>query len=377
MDLAEARANGPPGQRGEGRLARVAEPLAIFAVSRLALLFVAQIGRQLLGGPAAAGQPLFAWTNWDAWWYISIATGGYQPSLTQQSNVAFFPLYPLLIRALRPVLPNPFLAGLLVSYLSLAVALVILYDLIARQVDQDVARRSLLLLVAFPYALFYSAIYTEALFLALAALTFWLAERERWWLAGLAGALCAATRLIGVVLAPSLGLLYLQRRGYRPRALRREALACGLVPLGLLAFCLYLWLAYGDPLLAIRSAASWGVISPWQEGFGRLDPTRYLPGDDNLVLLLNFVVGLAWLILALPVARHLGPGYGLFVLLGALIPLVDKVDSLGRYVSVLFPAFVVLAQSLRPRYLFSLALGGSAMLLAVLTVLYTTGHRVF
>jgi hypothetical protein len=65
-------------------------PLSIFFGSRIALCVK----------PGEKPNFIEAFSQWDGAWYLSIATDGYQwpGSLDIQSNVVFFPLYPLLGR---------------------------------------------------------------------------------------------------------------------------------------------------------------------------------------------------------------------------------------------------------------------------------------
>src|SRR5262249_12271227 len=143
------------------------------------------------------------WNDWDSGYYRAIAVRGYQyDPVTHEGSVAFFPLYPMLLRLTSPLLPDPAVAGIVLSNLLLAAAMIVLYRLVAARLGQDAAQLTLILLAAFPFAFFYSAVYTESLFLFLAVLAFFFAESDRWWLAGLVGLLAALTRLVGVALAP-------------------------------------------------------------------------------------------------------------------------------------------------------------------------------
>ncbi len=359
----------------------MAEPLATFLVVRgcLALLAYATTGvlpRTTYAQKAwSFAGALDVWARWDSANYLRIAREGYVYAPNQQgSNIAFFPLYPLLIDLVTRVVGSPLVAGLLISNVALALALCCLYQLAADRFDRGVARRAVLLLSCFPFSFFLGAVYTEGLFLLLSVAAFWLAERRRWWLAGLAGALCSATRLVGVTLAPALGLLYLEQRQYRWREIRPNVLAVGLVPLGLAAFMAYQYRAFGDPLSFLKSA--WGLYNLFEEGPGRLDPTRFGPGNYDLVLALNLAAAVFWLLLVAPIARRLGLAYAAFVLLAELIPLSHQVQSLGRFTSVLFPGFLVIACYVRGRLSINLLLAASSLLLALLTMLFAGGYEI-
>ena len=146
--------------------------------------------------------------RWDSIWYVQIAHSGYSNS----HDPAFFPLYPLLIRVVGWVVGSLPLAGLLVSLVSLLAALEIVRRLTELELGTEAAGAAVLLLAFTPMAVFFSAVYTESLFLALSAGMFLAARRERWWLAGVLGGLAAATRVTGVLLVIPFALLFFEQR---------------------------------------------------------------------------------------------------------------------------------------------------------------------
>jgi hypothetical protein len=174
-------------------------------------------------GAAAAGlaldvdrSGLDAWQRWDTDLLRKIAQFGYdgRPEHYPDRGVeAFFPGFPLLLRAVHVVVPDWVTAGLLISLVAGAVASVALARL--------GGPRAALYLVLAPSAVFLAAGYTEALFLAL-ALPAWLAARDgRWAVAGLLAAGACAVRVNGVFLTAGLAVLYLTSSRGR---LRRDVL---------------------------------------------------------------------------------------------------------------------------------------------------------
>ena len=240
----------------------LAEPLAIALGTRLALFvlaFAAQIVIPFHPGSShtsfPAGYFLDGWTRWDAGWYISIVRSGYSYNpVDHTGSVAFFPLYPIVVRLASVVVRNDYAAGIVVSNLAFAGAVVALYILVSSRFDRFVARCSALAVCAFPFGLFFSAVYTESLFLLLAVLAFLFAERKQWLLAGLAGLLCATTRSVGLALAPSLFLIYLGQARYHWRSFGWSILAPALVPIGTFAYMAYLYLRFQDPLAWYKAA---------------------------------------------------------------------------------------------------------------------------
>jgi Mannosyltransferase (PIG-V) len=153
--------------------------------------------------------------RWDAVWYLAIAQGGYDHEATR---TAFFPLYPLLFRGVGLVIGSDLIAGVLVSLAAFWVALVLLYRLAALDLDGELARVTVLLVAFCPMAYFFSAVYSESLFLALSLGCILQARLGRWAWAGVLGGLAAASRNSGVILAVPVVLLFL----YGPRADRPD-----------------------------------------------------------------------------------------------------------------------------------------------------------
>ena len=71
---------------------------------------IPEAANRLLLGPLAR-----AWARWDSGWYVSIARNGYTYGAGNQSPVAFFPGYPLTIRALANLGLDLFTSGFLVT----------------------------------------------------------------------------------------------------------------------------------------------------------------------------------------------------------------------------------------------------------------------
>jgi hypothetical protein len=110
-------------------------------------------------------------SRWDAGWYLGIVLSGYEfdsRHVNRQQNVVFFPAYPLIVRAVGRLLGGRTAsysgAGVLVSLVAFFGALIYLFNLARDMLDDDHAAAALWLLAAYPFALFYSAYYTESLY---------------------------------------------------------------------------------------------------------------------------------------------------------------------------------------------------------------------
>ncbi|MFP5364474.1 MAG: mannosyltransferase family protein [Thermoleophilia bacterium] len=342
--------------------------------------------------------------RWDSVWFIRIAADGYGDAASE----AFFPLYPLLVRVAGALSGSMLIGGALASTALLGVALVLLHRLVALDHSRAVAGNAVLVTALFPVSFFFSAVYSESLFLALSIGAVYAARRERWAWAGALGLLAATTRSAGVLLLVPLAMIYLWDAG-RPslramRPLRADALWLLLVPLGLVAYCGFLALAGHDALAPFRAqevwfrsfagpfAGAWDGVVAAVEGARQLlsgarEPVYFeAAGGDPFVVARHNIALLVWLALALVavagVLRRLPAAYGAYVVAALALPLSYPVApqplmSLPRFVAVLFPLAIWLAlwmtgRAARER----LVLGAFAVALAIHTAIFATWHWV-
>ncbi len=373
--------------------------LVVFAASRLLFMGAGALAAAYLPQAEPAGDPLGPsgvlsyWAHWDGAWYSQIATEGYGERSPQ--STAFFPLYPVLLRFGSALPGGPALWGVLISLLCTALALFFVYRIAERLFDARAARAATLALAFFPTAFFLNAVYTEALFLALTAGAVWAAGvRRDLLLAGVFGALAAATRNVGVLLMiPLLFEWMRQRREFG----RRGLLGVALVPMGLAGYALFLWMRFGEPLLFARQQRAYWEREPasplttagdaWRSaGEGMkyvLDPstlflsTSATPALDasnafNLAFLAVFFVVMVAGFVVLP------PGLSLYTFLIVLLPVLTPAPrfplmSMPRFVLGAFPVFLVLGYLLsrsRPTLVLWLLLGSGAGV--ALTALFTS-----
>ena len=292
----------------------------------------------------------------DAKWFRIIAEDGYvrAPFHTgMQVNWAFFPLYPMATRYLR-VLPYVLNATIL-THLFFLGALLMLHRL-ARATGFD--ERAVMYMAFFPTSYFFSLPMSESLFVLLAAGCCVAAFADRWWLAGLLGALASATRVQGVLLVAFLLVLCWQRR--------RGWYSILLVPCGLAAFCFFLWRITGNPF------AFADIQSEWQRsaGFSQFAMFfRELPlvSAEWNFRALNFSMLLLLAATALVLWKRGQPALAAFVAASfAVVVVSGSLQSAGRYVLSTFPVFLVLPT----RRGYELLLAALAVLLGALTVLY-------
>jgi hypothetical protein len=310
-------------------------------------------------------------TRWDSGWYLNLAEAGYWEPPTrvgQETNHAFFPLYPGLMRALvRATGIETSRAGNLVSAAAFLAALLMFAEWTRRHYGEERVAPAALALLVFPTSFFFAAVYTEALALALALAAVLAAERGRPLAGAAAGVLAGLTRITGVVLAPYLALVSWRasrEAGLPPRRAAARAALAGVSPLaGFGLFCLYFWRRFGNPLLFVKAQHNWSgqsksildgpalILQAVREDFalGRLlraSPARTFEG---LYLVL-------FLVLAGVLFAQRRRAEALYVALTVGIVFASgTLESAGRYVLPAFPAFAALGGLARRRDVFRTA----------------------
>jgi hypothetical protein len=196
---------------------------------------------------------------WDGRWYRMVASSGYLLVPGRQSDPAFFPLFPALLRAGHAVGLGYTTAGLVLANVGFLLALVAFYALTQTLLGESMARRATAYLAVFPFGFAFSMIYPESIVLALVALAALAALRGRWGWAAACAAAAALARPEGLFVALPLAVLaWQQRDALSPRA-RGLALGAVLAPFAAIgSFSLYLWRALGDPMAWSQAQRAWG-----------------------------------------------------------------------------------------------------------------------
>jgi hypothetical protein len=292
--------------------------------------------------------------RWDAGWYLGIVRFGYEYIPGQSTSVAFFPLFPLLIGIFDRVLPGgDVLAALVVVHLALAMALVYVFQTVRLDFGDKVAWRTLVFLLMFPTAFFFSAVYTESLLLLGIAGALYHARRGQWWRAAGFGVIASATKIVGVLMPIPLALELWRQRG----ASRRDPwplLAVAASSLGTFAYFGYLHWKFGSFRVFFHTESEWhrDVLSPVflmgiKRVLGDTSALIYYPPNstalNSLFLILDTTLLIVFLVAGFIVWRRIRPSYGALIISMALVPaLSGSPQSLNRYVVVLFPAFILL-----------------------------------
>ncbi len=348
-------------------------PLTAFLVTRIAIFGIVLLADVILpgfngihvfqsGNPAA--DYVNAWDHWDTPFYTEIAEHGYSYVRGYaRNNVVFYPLYPISIAALSPILGgNALLAGLLISNVSFFAALLILYQLVVLKTgDESVSARTIFCLAAFPEAFFFAAAYTESLFLLLTVTAAYLAVRRQWGWAGVMGILASVTRATGFLLVIVVGYEWLHANGWTFSRIRERAawdrllkaikahwielIPILLIPVGLLLYMAYLGHTFGDPMAAFESQAGWRQPSNGISFFN--DMKLLLTGRLWPSYIMDTICFFVVMALIIPIGRRFGAGYALYTAFSLLIPATSGVMSITRFTTVLFPVFMIAALLIR------------------------------
>jgi Gpi18-like mannosyltransferase len=283
----------------------------------------------------------------DGSWYLGIAQSGYEQkpfNLDKPHNWAFFPLYPLTVRAIARLTGDYQLVAIALSNLFFFLALVVLHKtVLAFGYDGAMADRTIFYVAAFPTSYFFSLPWTSSLFLLTTVSSFWAAQRGVWWLAGICAGLASATRYNGIFLFPTLLIFYWQC--HRPFKLRWDVLGLVFAPVGLLAFMAYLYSITGNAFAFAHAQAAWGVR--W--GVFVLPLVTFIISPFELSAgwnfrLLNFIAAMTALVCGFVWLKRREWAWAFYTFVSVITPLsMVTLEGHTRYMVCLFPMFIMLA----------------------------------
>ena len=218
------------------------------------------VGRFVAVATALALKPTI-WTldRWDGRWYRMVARGGYLLVPGRQSDPAFFPLYPIMLRGVHALGVGWGVAGPLLSNVTLLFGLVLFHSLTRALFSDALARRATTYLAIFPLGYVFSMAYPESVVLVLLTAAPIAALRRRWWLAMLCAGAAALARPEGLfLLLPLASIAWEQRSSLSPTQ-RGAAMAAVLAPpAALVSYSLYLDRVLHDPLAWSQAERAWG-----------------------------------------------------------------------------------------------------------------------
>lgn len=284
--------------------------------------------------------------RWDSFWYTSIARHGYTFSTERNSSIAFFPLYPLVIRGAYVLThEKEAVLSFFLNILFVALAVVFLYRLARLDWDEKTSEAIVLIWLFFPPAYFLISGYPEALFILLAILSLFFARKKSWLFAGICASLLALTKPYGILMFPALLVEYLEGFEWQfQKAIRDPRWLFLLFPLlSWSGFVLFNYLSFGRLFAFFEAQQTWGrtlgnpLVALAREANLSLTSDHIFSGQNfpYLVYLTSFCSGLVAGFLALRRTRRSYLVFSFLLLATAL--LTGTLTSFGRYMFLGFP----------------------------------------
>jgi Gpi18-like mannosyltransferase len=355
--------------------------LLLFITSRIVLTIIGVVSR-ILWEPFHGKEYVWVyskyiwldiWGVWDSGWYLNIAANSYPSSFDplSQSNWAFFPVYPLLMKLLGSIIGSNYIAGIIISNICLIMASIFLYKLVRLDSDKQIAINSIKYLFIFPTAFVLSGVFTESLFLLLAIICFYYAKKGKWWIAGSTGFLLTLTRPLGIIIFLPILYEYLKTKHFKIEKIKKDILWIALVPIGLVTFAIFSFFKTGNYLAFIYVQKAFGntLNNPLKTIINGL-----ISSDINILFASYFT--LAVLLIIIIFNKKIDFSYFIFSLLLFIIPLLTPFyTSLSRYILIIFPLFIIFAKLGKNQhvdYILTICLG---LLQGFLMVFWANGFK--
>jgi Gpi18-like mannosyltransferase len=349
--------------------------ILIFIVTKIIVFVVGFVAFYQNAGVAPSSiTELF--NRWDAPHYIDIAKDWYvsDPSLDAYNFIAFFPLYPILIRMFALNLNYINLSALIVANVCSVIVFLYLYKLAKLEFNEGIAVKAVLFLSIFPTAYFFSAPYTESLFFALTIASIYYARLGKWSFAGTLSIFATLTRIYGLILVPALIIEYYHQKGWKPKKTDFKLIWTTLASVGFLiylainkhvtgAFFTFMeiqrrhWYNTFDPLLGLSRAYGWANSNNY---------------PDNVVIgiapIAFAIFGL--IMVGISVWKRLRPVYITYMFFTWVLAVSTSMwISVPRYIMAMFPMFMLFGLLSTKRKIVALTI----IIVSVALLCYFTG----
>ena len=328
---------------------------------------------------------LTVWERWDAKYYMSIASAGYSAT---DGTTSFHPLFPILARPFALLGGPPIIGLLLVSSCATLALYLVFQRLASLDHNSDKARTATFLFAFWPTSYVLYLPYTEPLWLLFAVLCLLYARQNRWWLAGLTGALATLTRQQGLFLLAPLAWELFAAEGYDLKdTLKRWR---SWVPFFLIPGAYLVWILYRTRVLenvrpdfsslsnliwsTLLSPASHLVVKdialmwPWKAAYLAVQRALSLSYVNPWI---DLAFGFLFLLLIMLAWRGMRTSYRIYVVVIAVVsfsfhtgmtPTGGAYLSLPRHLLLAFPVFIGLAARFEPRRLWILIIPSIAIM---------------
>ena len=324
--------------------------------------------------------------KWDSLWFMSIVQNGYQFIEGRQSNIAFFPLYPLIVKIFTFYTSNPTIilaVGFLLSNLFTFLSCIYLYKIIRLEYADSVAFKAVLLLLLFPVSFFISIFYSEGLFLFLIIASFYYARIKNWRMMAVFAFMLPLTRSIGVFAIIPLLVEYYDlsfsnvhfTKKFVKETLKKtksNILYFASIPLGALVYVAYMVYRYGDPLIYIKAQEPWNTkfstfLATWNNT-GLQEPFYMITNRATMILAITLTIYMIF--------KKVRLSYIIFMMVFLFFYLsANSLQSTPRFITVLFPLYLGLALYMnKSRVREYLVITASVMLLTLMTTLFVNGY---
>ncbi|MER5545196.1 hypothetical protein [Streptomyces sp. NPDC002589] len=294
--------------------------------------------------------------SWDSVWYLGIAAHGYGHDLPSHhpgvhSDLAFFPLYPALVRAVTTLTPlGGGAAGLLLSWTAAAVAAAGIHAVGSRLHGRATGIALVLLWALLPHSVVLSLAYTEPVLTAFAAWSLYAVLAGNWLWAGVLAALAGLARPNGFAVAAAvLGVAGVEVWRRRGKVSHRLWTGVALAPLGWTAYVLWVGRRKGDLLGGYFEVQRlWGSKFDFGRGALRYLRAMLLDGSRFVVPMALAVVAVATLLYVVllldraPLPLLVYAGVLLLIALGGS----GFFESKPRFLLPAFPLLLPLARGL-------------------------------
>jgi hypothetical protein len=324
--------------------------------------------------------------RWDSLWYVSIVQNGYHFVAGKESNVAFFPLYPLLIKMLTFYTSNQkfiIVVGILLSNMVALLSCLYLYKLVRLDYSESIAFKAVLFLLIFPVSFFFSIVYTEGLFIFLIISCFYYARKKNWPVVAVLGFLLPLTRSIGVFAIIPLVFEYydLSFADIRPtkkfvadviKKTKSSILYLATIPLGAVSYMVYMYAKFGDPLIYIKAEEPWNTkfstfLTAWNNSGQQ---QQFLMVTNRAMMILAILMTIYLIVRKVRSSYVVYSAVFLFFYFSS-----NNLQSIPRFVSVLFPLYLGLAiYCAKSKVRGYLVIISSVMLLMIMTILFVNGY---
>jgi hypothetical protein len=321
------------------------------------------------------------WNRWDALNYQKLAQFGYGETGELKPLLVFYPLFPWSVRLFTFITRDYLISAFIVSTIACLIAAVVLLRLVELDHSKALAQRAVWFLFIFPTSYFLHIGYTESLFLMLALSSVYAARRQRWFMAGVFGALTCMTRPNGVVLLPVL----IVEAAHQYRIVRRWRWQWLYIALAAVGFGGYLLLnkyVTGDTFAFISlqqqffgkslSSPLTGIDNAWGSMISRPPSEAEMIGTQEVLFI---ALGLICTIVSWIKLR---PAYSVWMTGNWLMFVsVSFVLSVPRYTLTMFPIFILFSMLAAQRIWVAVITVWSILYLSLFASAFVSGHWAF